>query len=718
MTFIKNITYDGGNNRGLEKKIYEEVKRVFKRKFVRQENLKDCGAACLLMMMRRYGGNYPLEQLRELMKIDKNGTTAFNLIEAAKKVGFDARGYKCSDYQELKCPSIAHVIMSKSYHHFVVIEKVDLKNEIITIGDPASGLKKYSFNEFNQIWTRVIITLYPIRKIDNIDIIKDVKKTISKIIYPYIKIFIFIFVLSIIYTIFNIVNTFYFKIIIDNTTLSIRAYFYLFLFFLFITIIKIITDFIRNRLLIYINKMIDKSLMENTFKHLLSLPWQYFNSRTTGDIIARLNDLSYVRELISKTSIILLVDLVLVAGSLIVMWFIDYNLFLVAILIFVIYFSVVYIFNRSVKSFVINNQEATAAVSSSLVETVTGINTIKNLCIEDQAYQNAMEKYNTLLDNNYLFSKKYNFVKTFKEFIAGGGWLTITLLGSLLITGNVLSIGDFIIFHFFLNFFLEPMKNIFEVEPLLRASSSALVRTSEFFNIEKENVNGMKEITDGSLSMSNLTFAYNGIDRVISDININVGSGEKIMMNGPSGSGKSTIAKMLMRYLDVKPQQILIDGLDTLDYSLSAIRGSICYISQDETIFTDSLYNNITLNRDIDDDSVTKVLNIACVDEILARHNSDCYMLLEENGANLSGGEKQRIMIARALLKKSQIFIFDESMSEMNVSLERSVLRNIFDNYADKTIIVISHRLDNADLYDRVIMVDNIKNKKMEGVAA
>ena len=690
---------------------------MFKRKFVRQENLKDCGAACLLMIMRYYGGNYPLEQLRQMMKMDKNGTTAFNLIKAAEKVGFDARGYRCNDYDNLKYPAIAHVILDKVYHHFVVIEKVDIKNKVITIADPALGIKKYSFTEFDQIWTHAIINLYPVRKIDNINVIKNVKKTIYQIIYPYKNLFAFILALSIIYTAFNIVNTFYFKIIIDNTSLSTVTYVYLFLFFFVITIARILTDFVRNKLLIYINKKIDKSLMENTFKHLLALPWQYFNSRTTGDIVARLNDLSYVRELISRCAIILLIDFVLVVGSLIVMWFINLDLFLITILILCIYFIIVYIFNRSIKSFVIKNQEAEASVSSSFIETISGMDTIKNLGVESQMYQSVMKKYNNLVDDNYNFNKKYNVIKTFKDFIAGGGLLIIMFLGSILMSHATLTIGDFILFNFFLNFFLEPMKNIFEVEPLLRASSNALIRTSEFYNIEQDSVKEITNFTKGELTVDNLNFTYNGKDRAVNDISFNIEYGKKIMINGPSGSGKSTIAKMLMRFLEVEPNRIMIDGKDILNYSLATIRSNICYVSQDETIFTDSLYNNITLYRDIEEETVRKVLKITCIDEVFAKRNLDCHMLLEENGANLSGGEKQRITIARALLKKSRIYIFDESMSEMNVSLERDVLQNIFNNLNNNTIIVISHRLDNADLFDKIITVNNVIKTKTKGVS-
>ena len=210
---------------------------MFKRRIVRQENIKDCGAACLLMMMRRYGGNYPLEQLREMLNMDANGTSAYNLIKAANKVGFDARGYKCTDYEQIICPVIAHVIINKSYHHYIIIDTIDFKKNIVKTIDPTFGIKQYSFDEFNQIWSHVIITLRPNRKIDNIDTFKNVRKTFIHIIKPHTKYFIKIFVFSILYTILNIINTFYFKLIIDDNLKS-NVYFYLFLFFMIITFKK------------------------------------------------------------------------------------------------------------------------------------------------------------------------------------------------------------------------------------------------------------------------------------------------------------------------------------------------------------------------------------------------------------------------------------------------------------------------------------------------
>lgn len=653
-----------------------------------------------------------MEQLRIMMKMDKKGTTAYNLIEAAKKVGFDARGYKCESLEKIKCPSIAHVIIDKMYHHFVIVDKIDLNKKDIKIVDPALGIKKYSFDDFSKIWTNIIICLYPIRKIENVNTVKNMYKTILKFITPYKKLFIAMFILSAIYTILNILSTFYFKIIIENKTLSTKIYFYLFIFFLSIAIVKLIIDFIRNRLLIYINKKIDKHLMNYTIKRLLSLPSQYFNSRTTGDFISRINDLSYVKELISKMSVILLIDLVLVVGSMIIMAIINVNLFLLTVLILFIYFSIVFSFNNSIKWLIINNQEAEASVSSLLIEMVSGMNTIKNLGVENQFYNKATNVYDKLVEAVYLFNKKYNIAQILKDFISSGGMLAIVYLGSLYISSTTISVGQFIMFYFFLNFFLEPMKNIFEMEPLLKASSSALYRVSDFLKIEDDLETQPVSLIKGNIKIANLNYTYNSVDNVISNFNFDIRCGEKIMINGPSGCGKSTIAKLLSRQLDSESNQITIDDMDINDYSLNAIRENVCYISQDETIFTDSLLNNIVLYREKAIQDVENILKLTYTTEIFERHNLDANMLLEGNGSNISGGERQRIIIARALLKDSSIYIFDESTSEMNISLERNILINIFEICKDKTIIVISHRIDNADLFDRVIRLNNIEKKE------
>ena len=458
---------------------------MFKKKFVRQENIKDCGAACLLMVMRHYGGNSSMERLREMMKTDRNGTTALNFIMAAKNVGFDARGYKYNSCNDLLPYDVVHVVIDKIYNHFMVIDKIDKKRQIIITADPAFGYRKYTFDEFNQIWTNVVITLHPIRKIDNIKSLTKIKKTVKQIVKPYRKFFIMVLILSILYTIFNIISTFYFKIVVEDANLQLNSKLPIFIFFIIVLITKTIIDYIRSRILIFINNNLDKEIMVSAFKHLLSLPIQYFNSRQTGDIVSRLNDLSYVKELISMGTTILLMDFVLVIGSIFIMYIINAQLFLIAVVILVLYGIVVIFYNQTIKYYAIRKQEEEATVASNLIETIKGINSIKNLCIEKETYDKVMDKYCKYVDNNYKFNKKYIFIQMIKDYILNVGFLFIIFLGSVFIANGTLSVSELVLFVFFLNFFLDPLKNIFDIEPLLRASLSALIRISEFSTLKK-----------------------------------------------------------------------------------------------------------------------------------------------------------------------------------------------------------------------------------------
>lgn len=671
------------------------------KKIVKQENLKDCGAACLLMMIKKYGGNYPMEQLRTLLKTDKKGTSALNLINGAKKVGFDARGYYCDDIKTIKCPVIAHVIMKKSYHHYVIIDDINYDKQIIKILDPASGFRKYTFAEFDKIWSKNIITMIPFRKIDNINTFTSVRKTIYSLIKPYIKHFFIIFVISILLTMLNILNTYYFKIIVDRN-LSLYNFTYLGIFFAIVIFIKTMFNYLKNRLLIYIDKKIDFDLISKTLKHLFLLPFQYFHTRTSGDIIARINDLTYVKEFINKIASIILIDFVLIVGSIIFMININQTLFLITTLILLLYIIIVLIFNKTIKLAIIKNQENNAKVSSLLYETISGIDTIKNLGVEQKMLIKNINTYQEFLNDNYSFSKKYFFANIFKELITSFGTLTLIYFGGLLILQKTILIGDLVVYIFFFNFFIDPMKNIFEIEPLLKSSSNAILRITDFFQIKEEGKVASK-IQNADIIVKNLEYSYNDITKTFSNFNLKINSGEKVLLTGKSGTGKSTLIKLIMKQLDIKKGNIYISNNKIENYSYQEINQAISYVSQNETLFTDSLYNNIVMERNVSEQEVKDLFKLIEIDQIISKHQIDEHMLLEENGLNLSGGERQRIIMARALLKNSKIIILDESMSEVDNDLEKIILENIFSYYRNKTFIVITHHFTNKNLFDKVI---------------
>ena len=185
---------------------------------------------------------------------------------------------------------------------------------------------------------------------------------------------------------------------------------------------------------------------------------------------------------------------------------------------------------------------------------------------------------------------------------------------------------------------------------------------------------------------------------LFSNLNLNISYGEKILFSGESGTGKSTLMKILMRYIDISYGYVSIDSIDINHYHLENIRSNITYVSNNEYLFSDTLYNNIVFNREVLDDEFLEVCRISKIDFV-----DDYKVMVEENGFNFSNGERQRIILARSLLKKSSIYIFDEAFGNIDIESEKEIIKNIFKYLHDKTIIVISHRLNNKKLFDRVI---------------
>ena len=197
----------------------------------------------------------------------------------------------------------------------------------------------------------------------------------------------------------------------------------------------------------------------------------------------------------------------------------------------------------------------------------------------------------------------------------------------------------------------------------------------------------------GEIIFKNLSYTFNDTRNVLENINLKINKNSKVMVIGESGSGKSTLFKILKKYYTVPRDKVYIDNVDINDYQKS----NIVYVSQNEILFTDTISNNI------DSDNIIDISKICLIDEIVKNNQLGYNMLIEENGFNLSGGERQRIILARALANEFDILIIDEGLSQVDINMERKILKNLFENYNDKTIIFISHRLENMDLFNQVI---------------
>lgn len=679
----------------------------------KQEGIKDCGAASLSMIIKYYKGYYNLEYLRELTKTTRDGTTAYHLIEASKKIGFKSSGIKCSlmdmGKNDVVLPAIAHVTIDNSYNHFVVLYEVNYEKKYVIVGDPKDKINKISFDSFNSIFNNILIVLYPLKKIQ----INTQPVTHYKFILNILKqnklLLLKLFILSIFTTILSIISSFYVEYMLNGLyNNNSKKYLYIvFIIFFSIELFRILFDFFRNKIIIYINKKIDLTLTLDTFKKVILLPYCYYRNRTTGEILSRIDDLAIVREIISKLSLSLFIDFPLTLISIIFLFIINKYLAIISFIILIIYILILLIFKPKFLKSINEVQEQKSLYTSYMIESISGFETVKGIHKENFINNSFKNKYNNYLNSLFNFQKKYFLEHTLKDMVSNFGFIIITFIGAIFVFNGIMRLGSLLTFNALVIYFLEPIRNILDLDYNITEAKNAIRRVLELdINFSKTG-NVIKPI-NGDITIKKLNYSFDDINYVLKDINLNIKAKSKTVVLGSSGSGKSTLFKLLMKYYKISNNKIFIDNIDINKCSSKLIDENILYLSQNETLFTDTIYNNVVLNNKIDNDKLLYYTKLCKVDEIVDK-NLGFNTLIEENGFNLSGGEKQRIILLRTILNPFNVLIIDEGLNQLDVNLERVILKNLFNEFSDKTIIVISHRLENLDLFDNRIEIQKGK---------
>ena len=675
--------------------------------FVKQVDLKDCASCCLLMIIKYYNGFVPLEKLRDITKTTKLGVNAYNLCEGAKEVGFETECLKVSiddlDKKEIFLPIIAHVQVN-NYGHYVVIYKVNKKKKYLIIGDPASKVKKITFEEFLKIWDGIIINLHPYRKMP-MENDKSIFYFIIEFIKPFKTISIFVLLLSVFIILFSCVSSLYFKVILDSINTSRNYLLFIFIIFLIIEIIKLLNIYLRNKLVIFLNQKLDMNISSNVFDKIVDLPYQYYRNRTTGEIVSRFNDLNLIKDTIIKLLVSLCTDLPLLIVSLIIMFLTNYKLSIILILTVICYIIIVLIFHPLVNKIIRDLQFQKEDYTSTIVEAVGGFETIKNLNIESSIKNKFGLKYYNFLEKYFKFQNMINFKQILSDLIFGISIIIIIYYSSVQIYDNNFTIGTLMMFYTLSNYFIDSIKNILNLDVNFKEAINSLKRVVGIF-IDYKDSGIVNNFNFKKIKIINLDYSYDNCKMILDNINLEINKGEKILITGSSGSGKSTLFKILMKYYRIDNNKVFVDDIDYNYFSKKIISNSITYISQNEILFSDTLLNNLSVYKK---DRLEEVINLCEIDKILDKRKINLNYVVEENGFNFSGGEKQRLILGRALQKDFKILLIDEGLNQMDVNLERRILKRLFSKYSDKTIIIVSHRLDNLDLYDRNIEIKNGK---------
>ncbi len=689
---------------------------LFKKKYpvVLQNDISDCAAACISTIAEYYGLSISITKVRELAGTDTGGTTAFGLITAARSLGFESKGveiFEVEQFAELELPVIAHVVIDNKLIHYVVVYSID--KGIIKVGDPRKGITSYTYDEFKSIWTGKVILIKPGKdfkkgKIGSgvfpifISLLKSQKKKLSAI-----------FAISLIYTALGISGTFFIKYIFDDIFSSKLIWKLNFTAVVFIAIFLVqqLFNILRSFLLVKLSVSIDSTLMLEYYKHVLKLPMRFFSSRKVGEIISRFMDASRIREAISGATLTLMIDSVMAIAGGIILYILNPVLFLISVIILFVYAVLVMLFKNPVKHINRVQMENNAELSSYIVEFLEGIETVKVYHAEDKAENETAKRFNTLIKSILKGSYIDIALGSSTAFISGAGAIVILWVGAYQVMTGRISAAQLLAFNALLAYFLDPVKNLINLQTEIQTAVVAAKRLGEILELEKELEGGSKPVVpdlSGKIEYKNVSFRYGGRKPVLRNVNLSIEPGERVAFVGESGSGKTTLARLLIRLYPVESGQISISGIDIRDIELSVLRERISFVPQSSFLFSGTIRDNIRFNNiNTTDEDIIEASRAAGAHDFIEALQLKYDTPVGENGVNLSGGQKQRIALARALVKKPEILVMDEATSNLDPNTEKIVENAIRSLDRKMTIIVISHRESTISSCDRVLTLEN-----------
>lgn len=685
---------------------------------IKQRDITDCGAACIASVAMYYKLQLPVSRIRQYAGTDKRGTNVLGLIEAAERLGFQAKGAKgqLDSLQKIPLPAIAHVVLESGLHHYVVIYKAT-KNHI-TYMDPGDGeFHKETQSVFQEKWSGVIVLLLPNdnflagkQKISNVE-------RFWQLIKPHSSIMIQALVGAIVYTILGLSTSIYMQKIIDFVLVegNIRLLNLLSVGMIVILIFQLIIGGYKTIFGLQTGQMIDARLILGYYKHLLKLPQQFFDTMRVGEIISRVNDAVNIREFINNVALNFIVNGLIVVFSIILMFFYYWKLALIMLAIIPIYIFIYWISNKINKKWQRRLMEESAEVESQLVESLNAVGTIKRFGLEQFANDKTEGKFATLLRTIYKTSMYSLYVGTSSEFFTRLFTIILLWAGSYYVINRELSPGELLSFYALIGYFTGPASSLIGANKNIQDALIAADRLFEIIDLETEasdeNKITLKKELVGDISFNNVSFRYGTRTTVFNNLNLTIKKGSSTAIVGESGSGKSTLLSLLQNLYPLKEGNITIGGIDLQHISNTSLRKMVGVVPQHIDLFTGTITSNIAVgDYNPDMDKVLTLSKLIGIDEFIEKLPNTYNSLVSEQGVNLSGGQRQRLAIARALYRNPEILILDEATSSLDPTSEQKVQDTLnWFKEKGKTIIIIAHRLSTIKNCDQILVLNQGK---------
>ena len=693
-------------------------------KFTRQFDKMDCGPACIRMVASHYGKDYPLSYLRSLSHLTREGVSVAGIRDALEKIGADSASFEMTMEQlRTKCPLPA--ILHWEQNHFVVL--YDVKQHKLTkkwtyfVANPAYGKHGFSESSFEKYWlngdTGIVIAVEPQEEFYDKKPVKE-KHSLTRFARKYVWPFRWELSQSALSMLFGmllaLVTPFLTQAMVDdginmrNMGLILNILFAQLSLFIGTFIMGLISSHVS----LYMSTRININILSNYLGKLLKLPMTFFDTKSVGDYQQRLGDHGRLQNFITYSTLQTLFSIVSAPFYLaIIGW---YSMVILSVYLLLTGLSTVWMiyFFRRRKALDYEQFKVNSENQNKQYELMSGITDIKLNGYDDY----KMEEWRTLQERSYQMNVKMLKLGQIQE----TGFTLIGQLRNIFITcwiaaevvNGHLTLGMMMSISAIIGLVNGPLSQLIGFLQQFQDAKISLERSEEVHLCANEDSIAQVDIpidTPQDIEVNNLTFSYTGSigQPALKNVSFTIPAGKKTAIVGESGSGKTTLMKLLLKFYEPTKGEIKLGGKNLKNFSAKSIRRASGIVMQDNFIFSDTIKRNIILGEQENNEQLKRALTTACLNEFIKKQPLGVNTKIGAEGIGVSGGEKQRIMIARAAYKRPAYLMLDEATSSLDAENEKNITQNLENDFKGRTQIVIAHRLSTVKNADRIIVLRN-----------
>lgn len=696
--------------------------------FYKQPDAKDCGPTCLRIIAKHYKKSIPLQHLRTLSETTREGSGLLGLSNAAENLGFRTLGVKI-DFDTLVADAPLPCIVHWNKNHYVVVYKID-KAEKVYISDPSYGLITYPKEEFIKHWIGenaddkteegIALILETSPSFYKSEFEEEEKKTsfsfLSRYLIKYKSLVIQLAVGLLAGSLLSLIFPFLTQSIVDVgiQNQDINFIYLILLAQVMLFMGKMGIDIIRSWILLHLSTRINISIISDFFIKLMRLPISFFDTRMTGDIMQRINDHHRIEQLLTSSSLNTLFSMFNLLIFSIVLLVYDYRLFVVYFIGAILYIVWISFFLKKRKELDYKMFSQIAQEQSTVIELINGMQEIKMHNAEKQ------KRWGWEFLQVKLFKIKIKALSLEQWQSVGGGFINqikdilVSFLAAKLVLSGNLTLGMMLSVQYIIGQLNSPLLQLIDFIKQTQDAKISLERLGEIHDKEDEEASDEQhasEIPQKDIELTNISFRYTGSDAfVFQDLNLVIPYQKTTAIVGASGSGKTTLLKLITKFYEPNQGDIKIGSTDMKNISPRFWRDHCGVVMQESYVFNDTIANNIAIGEDtIDKQKLRKAIEIANIQSFIESLPLSYNTKIGNEGIGISGGQKQRLFIARAVYKSPDYIFFDEATSALDANNEKIIIENLEQFFKGKTAIVIAHRLSTVKHADNIIVLDKGK---------